>query len=77
MPMRCPRCEGFMITAQLNELWSSAMVDGWRCLLCGENIDPVIEGNRTGNRTGHTPPVQSRARVPGTPTAKPQKGRLR
>ena len=73
MPMRCPRCEGFMITAQLNELCSSAMVEGWRCLLCGENIDPVIEGNRTG----HTPPVQSRARVPGTPTAKSAKGGLR
>ncbi len=37
-----------MITTQLRELWSSDVIDGWRCLLCGENIDPVIEGNRTG-----------------------------
>ena len=62
-----------MITTQLRELWSSNMVDGWRCLLCGENIDPVIEDNRTG----HFPPVQNRARVPGTPAARYTKGRLK
>jgi hypothetical protein len=69
--MRCPRCKGFMVT--LKELWDSGQVDGWRCLLCGEHIDPVIEGNRTG----HASPVQSRARVPGAPTAKFTKGRFR
>lgn len=71
--MRCPRCKGFMVTIQLKELWNSRHVDGWRCLLCGEHIDPVIEGNRTG----HASPVQSRARVPGAPTAKFTKGRFR
>lgn len=73
MPLRCPRCQGFMITTQLYELCPATTVDGWRCLLCGESIDPVIEVNRTG----HAPPVQSRARVPGTPTVKSAKGRLR
>jgi len=71
--MRCPRCKGFMVTTQLKELWDFGQVDGWRCLLCGEHIDPVIEGNRTG----HASPVQSRARVPGAPTAKFTKGRFR
>ena len=71
--MRCPRCQGFMIATQLNELCFSHTVDGWRCLLCGESIDPVIEVNRTG----HAFPVQSRARVPGSPTAKSAKGRSR
>ena len=71
--MRCPRCQGFMIITQFKDLWGSGPVDGWRCLLCGENMDPVIKGNRTG----HAPPVQSRARVPGAPTAKSLKGRLR
>lgn len=73
MPMRCPRCKGFMITTQLKEPWNSDVADGWRCLLCGENIDPVIEGNRTG----HAPPIPSRARVPGSPTAKFVKGRFK
>ena len=62
-----------MITIQLRELWLSDVADGWRCLLCGENIDPVIERNRTG----HAPPVQNRARVPGAPTARFTKGRLK
>ena len=71
--MRCPRCEGFMITAQLKGLWSSTMVDGWRCLICGENIDSVIEDNRTG----HGPPIVTRARVPGSPTREALKRRFR
>jgi len=73
MPRCCPRCQGFMITTQLKELWSSGVVDGWRCLLCGENIDPVIQVNRTS----HTPPVQTRARVPGSPSARFAKAKVR
>ncbi len=73
MPMPCPRCQGFMITTQLRELWSSGLIEGWRCLLCGENIDPVIQVNRTS----HAPPAQSRARVPGSPSARSAKGRVR
>ena len=73
MPMRCPRCKGFMITAQLNELWSSSIEDGSRCLICGEIIDPVIEGNRRG----HGPPIVTRARVPGSPTREALKRRFK
>jgi len=73
MPRCCPRCQGFMITTQLKELWSSGVVDGWRCLLCGENIDPVIQVNRTS----HTLPVQTRARVPGSPSARFAKAKVR
>jgi hypothetical protein len=62
-----------MIMTQLRELSSSDVIDGWRCLLCGENLDPVIEGNRMG----HCPPVPTRARVPGAPTARYIKGKLR
>ena len=66
MSMRCPRCQGFMMTIQMKELWGSDMVDGWRCLICGENTDPVIKVNRTRP----TPLNQSRARVLGSsPTA--------
>jgi hypothetical protein len=66
MPMRCPRCQGFMITIQMKELWGSYVVDGWRCLICGENIDAVIKSNRTRP----APLDQSRARVLGSsPTA--------
>ena len=55
-----------MITIQMRERWGSYVVDGWRCLICGENIDAVIKSNRTRP----APLDQSRARVLGSsPTA--------
>ena len=45
--MHCPRCKGFMVPTRLEELGSSNTVNGWRCLLCGGNIDLVVEGIRT------------------------------
>jgi hypothetical protein len=42
MSMRCPRCEGWMITTQFRELCSTAIVGGCRCLVCGETFDPVM-----------------------------------
>jgi hypothetical protein len=46
--MQCPRCQGTMIVdyfvdmATSGEMW----MPGWRCLMCGEIIDPVIEHHR-------------------------------
>lgn len=64
--MDCPRCQGLMIMIRMNELAGSGTVVGWRCLLCGEALDPGIQANRAG----HCQPVRSRARLPGSPTAK-------
>lgn len=71
--MRCPRCQGLMIPVQMRDVSSQDSVSGWRCLLCGETIDPGIEANRAS----HCPPIRSRARVPGSPTAGLGKGRLK
>lgn len=71
--MHCPRCQGFMVITRLDELWSASTVNVWRCLLCGENVDPVIQRHRSG----HVRRIQSRAHVPGTPTAKSAKGKPR
>lgn len=54
-----------MVTVLMNEQSGSDTVAGWRCLLCGEAIDPGIEGNRMS----HDQPLRSRARVPGSPAA--------
>jgi len=70
--MHCPRCQGLMIVVRMNELGGSDTVSGWRCLLCGETLDPGIQANRAGHRQ----PVRSRARVPGSPTARQVKGRM-
>jgi hypothetical protein len=48
----CPRCHGFMVPmigdgseAVVLE-WSE--LPGWRCINCGERIDPLILANRHG-----------------------------
>ena len=61
--MHCARCQGFMIKISMEELSSPDTAAGWRCLLCGETIDPGIEANRVS----HSPPILTRARVPGSP----------
>jgi hypothetical protein len=74
MSMRCPRCTGFMMTIQMKELWGSDMVVRWSCLLCGENIDSVINVNRTRP----APLDHSRARVLGSsPTANVRERKIR
>lgn len=58
--MNCPRCHGVMMAVKMVELATSEAVGGWRCLLCGEVTDSVIEANRKG----HIEPVRNRARLP-------------
>lgn len=57
-----------MMSIRMNEGATGTSVLGWRCLLCGEAIDPGIEGNRKGNYEPE--PERSRARPQGTLTAK-------
>lgn len=71
--MHCARCQGLMTSISMEEPSSADVMVGWHCLLCGETIDPGIEANRVN----HCPPVRSRARVPGSPTARLGKGRAR
>lgn len=67
--MQCLRCQGLMIVNRMKESSSLDDVDGWRCLLCGESIDPVIEANRSNAPLL----VRNRARVPGSPTIRSKK----
>ena len=39
---RCHRCGGFMVEEQVFEIRTIE----WRCVSCGERIDPVILGHR-------------------------------
>jgi hypothetical protein len=47
--MQCPRCRGLMVPDQffdlINEDWLWRF-DGWRCLCCGNILDPVILRNQ-------------------------------
>jgi DNA-directed RNA polymerase subunit RPC12/RpoP len=54
MAMRCPKCNGVMNFEEFlygggGEIpWS---YEGWRCVYCGEIIDPMILLNREGSTT--------------------------
>lgn len=47
--MNCPRCHGVMVRDVFEDLrddTGSLHFNGWRCLICGEILDPVIATNR-------------------------------
>jgi len=48
--MKCPRCRGAMTYDKFygpgEQFW------GWKCLICGEVVDPVILENRQRMRAG-------------------------
>lgn len=50
----CTRCGGLMVSAQDDEFM------GWRCILCGERIDPVILAQRRKSETAGLLTVHAR-----------------
>ncbi len=45
----CPRCHSLMVEetfVDLRTTFSMASFTGWRCVVCGEIVDPVILQNR-------------------------------
>jgi len=48
--MGCPRCHNLMVEEMFVDLQASPGVwsfTGWRCVSCGEILDPIILENRT------------------------------
>ena len=59
--MGCPRCHNLMVEETFVDLQVSPSVSsftGWRCMICGEILDPII----LQNRTLHPEPQYGRAR---------------
>ncbi|MCJ7641690.1 MAG: hypothetical protein MUO29_07350 [Desulfobacterales bacterium] len=46
--MRCQRCGGVMTYEKF--YGNCEDFSGWRCILCGEIVDPVILENRHGHK---------------------------
>lgn len=47
--MGCQRCNGFMIRESFLDLRDDSgrlMFEGWRCINCGEVVDPVVLTHR-------------------------------
>lgn len=47
---KCLRCNGAMIHDKF--YCSHGQFWGWRCVICGEIVDPVILDNRQSSRAG-------------------------
>ncbi len=51
--MECPRCRGTMVAETFADMYDDTgarSFPGWRCVTCGEVLDPVIAENRIGHR---------------------------
>ncbi len=59
--MQCPRCKGVMVQDVFEDLMDdtgSLFFKGWRCITCGEILDPIIATNRESRPS----PLLGRAR---------------
>ncbi|HUJ79415.1 MAG TPA: hypothetical protein VLY45_03755 [Nitrospiria bacterium] len=57
--MNCPRCKGVMALERFCDLYDETgelCFMGWRCITCGEVVDPVIVRNRQHHRSVEAPP---------------------
>lgn len=61
--MNCPRCEGLMVRDDflgLQDEMGQYTFAAWRCLICGEVLDPVILKHRSAT----SKPAVGRVHVP-------------
>ena len=53
--MQCARCDGFMVSDNLIDLQESSIpmwMKGWRCVSCGNIVDPLILRQRMIQQAG-------------------------
>jgi DNA-directed RNA polymerase subunit RPC12/RpoP len=46
--VRCPRCDGAMVFERFQDMLT--LFYAWRCVNCGEIVDPVVSKNRESAR---------------------------
>jgi hypothetical protein len=53
--MQCARCNGLMVDDSLIDIQESSIpmwMNGWRCMSCGNIVDPLIQQHRMIQRAG-------------------------
>lgn len=53
--MHCTRCEGLMVPDDLIDIQESSIpmwMRGWRCVSCGNIVDPLIQRHRMIQESG-------------------------
>ena len=54
--MRCVRCRGLMVKDQFYDMLDDSghlSFYGWRCVCCGNVLDPLIQQNKRGRHASH------------------------
>lgn len=65
--MECTRCDGLMVSDDLIDMQESSMsmwMKGWRCVSCGNIIDPIIKRHRMIQQAGASHLLQNKAAMP-------------
>jgi hypothetical protein len=53
--MECTRCDGLMVSDHLIDMCESSIpmwMKGWRCVSCGNIVDPLIQRHRMIQQAG-------------------------
>jgi len=65
--MECARCDGLMVTDSLLDIQESSIpmwMKGWRCVSCGNIVDPLIQHHRMIQQAGATQLIEKKMAVP-------------
>ena len=56
--MQCAKCDGLMVADNLLDIMESSIpmwMKGWRCVSCGNIVDPLIQKHRMIQEAGAAP----------------------
>ncbi len=65
--MTCTRCKGFMVIDDLIDLQESLLpmwMRGWRCVACGNVVDPLIQRHRLSQQPNAKRSARTKTRQP-------------
>lgn len=65
--MQCARCDGLMVADNLIDLMESSIpmwMKGWRCMSCGNIVDPLIQQHRMIQQAGALRLLRAEAVMP-------------
>jgi hypothetical protein len=65
--MECTRCDGLMVADNMIDLQESSIqmwMKGWRCLSCGNIVDPLIQQHRMIQQAGAVRLLEREAAMP-------------
>ena len=65
--MQCARCDGLMVADNLIDMRESSVpmwMKGWRCVSCGNIVDPIIQRHRMIQQAGALRVLGINAAVP-------------